>query len=376
VSKWKTVRLEDVCTINMGQSPDSSSYNQEGSGIPFYQGNADFGDLHPVTRFYCSQPIKIARKGDILISVRAPIGAINIATETCCIGRGLAALTAIADQLDTKYLFYVLSYKNNELNNKGTGSTFKAISKQTLSEVKLPLPPLEIQRKIAKTLDTVSEILAMRKQQLAELDNLIKSIFYDMFGDPVTNEKGWEIKKLSDIGEVNRGVSKHRPRNDPKLLGGQYPLIQTGEVANADVIIRNYTQTYSELGFEQSKMWDSGTLCITIAANIAKTAILGFNACFPDSIVGFIANDLTNNIFVHYWFGFFQKILELQAPESAQKNINLKILRELDVIVPPIQLQNRFADYVSKALEQKLSIKKAFDETQYLFDSLMSLHFD
>ena len=123
-------------------------------------------------------------------------------------------------------------------------------------------------------------------------------------------------------------------------------------------------------------MWDSGTLCITIAANIAKTAILGFNACFPDSIVGFIANDLTNNIFVHYWFGFFQKILELQAPESAQKNINLKILRELDVIVPPIQLQNRFADYVSKALEQKLSIKKAFDETQYLFDSLMSLHFD
>ena len=123
-------------------------------------------------------------------------------------------------------------------------------------------------------------------------------------------------------------------------------------------------------------MWKAGTLCITIAANIAKTAILGFDACFPDSVVGFNANQYTNNIFVLYWFTFFQKILEAQAPESAQKNINLRILNELRVIIPPIELQNKFATIVTKIEAQKNLVKKAIEETQLLFDSLMSQYFD
>ena len=101
-------------------------------------------------------------------------------------------------------------------------------------------------------------------------------------------------------------------------------------------------------------MWDKGTLCITIAANIAKTAILEFDACFPDSVVGFIANEKTNNIFIHYWFSFFQAILESQAPESAQKNINLKILSELKVIVPEKEKQNEFVDFVHQVDKSKL----------------------
>ncbi|EOS35724.1 hypothetical protein C808_04465 [Lachnospiraceae bacterium M18-1] len=123
-------------------------------------------------------------------------------------------------------------------------------------------------------------------------------------------------------------------------------MIQTGEVAAANLYITSYVNTYSELGYQQSKMWKKGTLCITIAANIAKTAILGFDACFPDSIVGFNANEKANNVFIHYWFSFFQKILESQAPESAQKNINLKILSELKVIVPPIEKQEEFSGFV------------------------------
>ena len=149
---------------------------------------------------------------------------------------------------------------------------------------------------------------------------------------------------------------KHRPRNDPRLLGGEYPLVQTGDVANASLYIMSYNSTYSELGLKQSKMWSKGTLCITIAANIAKTAILEFDACFPDSVVGFIANEKTNNIFIHYWFSFFQAILESQAPESAQKNINLKILSELKVIVP--EKENRMSLSISstKSTNQNLSI--------------------
>ncbi|MGI6501655.1 MAG: restriction endonuclease subunit S [Anaerostipes sp.] len=177
-----------------------------------------------------------------------------------------------------------------------------------------------------------------------------------MFGDPVSNPKGLIEKTLPELGEFGRGVSKHRPRNEESLLGGPYPLIQTGDVANSSLYITEYHSTYSELGLQQSKMWDAGTLCITIAANIAKTAILRFNACFPDSVVGFNANKNTNNVFVHYWFSFFQDILESQAPESAQKNINLKILSELKVISPDIQGQNQFADFVTQVDKSKVAV--------------------
>jgi type I restriction enzyme S subunit len=180
----------------------------------------------------------------------------------------------------------------------------------------------------------------------------------------VNNPKGWSEMTLPELGEFGRGVSKHRPRNAPELLGGIYPLIQTGEVAAANLYITSYDNTYSEIGFQQSKMWDRGTLCITIAANIAKTAILGFDACFPDSVVGFNANEKTCNIFIHYWFSFFQAILESQAPESAQKNINLKILSELKVIVPPITLQNQFAAFVEQVDKSKYYSSLSYSSCQ------------
>ena len=176
-----------------------------------------------------------------------------------------------------------------------------------------------------------------------------------MFGDPVTNPKGWQVLPLDVLGELNRGVSKARPRNTPDLLGGIYPLVQTGEVSNSDSYITKFEQTYSEKGLAQSRMWQAGTLCITIAANIAQTAILTFDACFPDSVVGFIANKQTKQLFIHYWFKFFQKILEDQAPQVAQKNINLKILKELQVIVPPKSLQQEFCQFIEQLDKSKLA---------------------
>ena len=149
-------RLEEICAINMGQSPDSSTYNEDGNGLPFFQGNADFGEIYPAVRMWCSEPTKIAREKDILISVRAPIGALNIAKCECCIGRGLAALTVNEDICAQKYLWHALSGKVDELNSKGTGSTFKAINKKTLSETEIPLPPIDEQRKIAAILENFS----------------------------------------------------------------------------------------------------------------------------------------------------------------------------------------------------------------------------
>ena len=192
-----------------------------------------------------------------------------------------------------------------------------------------------------------------------------------MFGDPVSNPYSLPEDTLPNLGKFGRGVSKHRPRNDIKLLGGKYPLIQTGDVANAGLYITSYSSTYSELGLKQSKMWEKGTLCITIAANIAKTAILEFDACFPDSVVGFIGNERTNNIFIHYWFSFFQAILESQAPESAQKNINLKTLSELKVIVPEKKKQDQFAAFVAQTDKSKLAVEKSLKQLEILKKSLM-----
>ena len=201
-------------------------------------------------------------------------------------------------------------------------------------------PPLADQHKIAAILDAADSLRQKDQQLIEHYTALSQSLFLEMFGDPVSNPMGWEKVELETIGKLDRGKSKHRPRNAPELLGGRHPLIQTGDVANCGGYIKQFKSTYSDIGLAQSKIWKAGTLCITIAANIAKTGILTFGACFPDSVVGFIPNEKSNTEFVRYWFSFLQKTLEDSAPESAQKNINLKILKELGIPLPPITLQN------------------------------------
>ena len=248
---------------------------------------------------------------------------------------------------DLKYCYYLLlSLSKMPPNHKRQWIS-------TTSEKNHFLPSIDKQISIVKQLDLISDTIADYTNQIENLDNLVKARFVEMFGDPVSNSHALPKATLPELGEFGRGVSKHRPRNDPKLLGGKYPLIQTGDVASSDLYLKNYVSTYSELGLSQSKMWRKGTLCITIAANIAKTAILNFDACFPDSIVGFVANEKTNNIYIHYWFSFFQDVLEAQAPESAQKNINLKILSELKVICPPKKEQEQFSVFVQQVDKSK-----------------------
>ena len=216
---------------------------------------------------------------------------------------------------------------------------------------RFPLPPIEEQRRIAAVLDAASTLRAKRRLALAKLDPLMQAVFMDMFGDPVRNPRGWPVDALTKLGDLDRGVSKHRPRNDPVLLGGDWPLIQTGDVAASGGYITEFTATYSDVGLAQSKIWPVGTLCITIAANIAKTGILTFEACFPDSVVGFTAGLEGANEYVRCILSSLQPVLEKQAPESAQKNINLKILRGLQVPIPPEELMVRFAQRAGEVKE-------------------------
>ncbi len=294
-----------------------------------------------------SRARQIVSTGDVLVStVRPNLNGVAIVPDKfngATASTGFCVLRAIPKKLDNRYLFHWVKSKDfvAEMVRKATGASYPAVSDRIIHESTIPLPPLNEQRRIATILDKAEDLRAKRRETIAKLDSLEQSIFLDMFGDPVTNPKGWPLRKFNELGSIERGVSKHRPRNAPELLGGPHPFVQTGDVANCDGYVRQYSGTYSDAGLKQSRLWQAGTLCITIAANIAKTGILTFDACFPDSVVGFQAKSTCAVQYVRIWLSFLQKALEDSAPESAQKNINLEILRNLNVPVPPVELQEK-----------------------------------
>ena len=378
------VRLGDICKFQSGGTPSKSNPDYFGGTIPWITTIALTGNIINETnavqwitpKAIQETAAKIVPEYSIMVGTRVGVGKIAINSVPMSTSQDVVSLINIdSERWDKEYLCKLILSRNNYLLSQARGATIKGIKIDILAELIIPDVPLSEQRRIAATLDKVDNLISKRRQQLDKLDELVKARFVEMFGDPVSNTLELPLLPLSQLGEFGRGVSKHRPRNAPELLGGKYPLIQTGEVANAGLYITSYENTYSEVGFKQSKMWKAGTLCITIAANIAKTAILSFDACFPDSIVGFIANEKTNNIFIHYWFSFFQQILEAQAPESAQKNINLKMLSELNVIVPAVELQNQFAEFVEQTEKVKTTISHSLEKLETLKKALMQEYF-
>ena len=158
----------------------------------------------------------------------------------------------------------------------------------------------------------------------------------------------WNKVTLDKLGSVSRGRSKHRPRNDESLFNGNYPFIQTGDVKSAGLHIVDYSETYNEKGLAQSKLWAPGTLCITIAANIADTAILSFPACFPDSIIGFIADDSKSDVcFVKYSFDILQKKCQAISLGATQDNLSWEKLSKIKFDVPELPIQRRIASILS-----------------------------
>ena len=157
----------------------------------------------------------------------------------------------------------------------------------------------------------------------------------------------WLNYNLTNLGKFNRGKSKHRPRDDEKLYGGKYPFIQTGDIKRANLYINAFEQTYSDFGLNQSKLWKKGTLCITIAANIAETAILDMDACFPDSVIGWESNDLTTNIFIKYYFDFYKEKIKKLSVGGAQENLNLDKLGKLNFKIPTVEEQSKISKFIA-----------------------------
>ncbi|MEM4615902.1 MAG: restriction endonuclease subunit S [Archaeoglobaceae archaeon] len=169
---WEVVRLGNIAKIIMGQSPSSSTYNKESKGLPFLQGKMDFGELYPTPILYCSQPIKVAEPNDILISVRAPVGDVNVAPFKLCIGRGLAAIRFNPQRAIYWFYFYYLQKIKNFLENLGKGSTFKAITKDDLENLKIPYLSFPEQQKIAEILSTVDKKLEIERKEKAKLERI------------------------------------------------------------------------------------------------------------------------------------------------------------------------------------------------------------
>lgn len=323
-----------------------------------------------------SRARQVVEEDDVIVStVRPNLNTVAVVTKThagAIASTGFSVLRATPGKLDGRFLFHWISCGStvNQLVSLATGANYPAVSDKIIKSLPFCPPSLLEQQRIAAILDRADSICRKRQDAVYLVNELLRAVFIDMFGDPVANPKRWQVKRLADLGNLDRGISKHRPRNDPSLLGGPHPLIQTGEVANCDGYIRGYTSTYSEKGLHQSKLWPAGTLCITIAANIAKTGILLFPACFPDSVVGFTAPENATVEYVRFWLSFLQKTLEANAPESAQKNINLAILRELQVPVPPTDLVRRFAAVVSATESIRVAQRRSASESQVLLESL------
>lgn len=378
---WEYKRFDEVFDLQMGKTPDRKNPEYFG-GNNVWVSIRDLGDKeiadsneHITDLAVSNSNIRKVKRGTVIMSFKLTVGKCGIAATDLYTNEAIMAFnTKESFDINSSFLYYYLQCYHWVGSNKAVMGT--TLNKATISKQYISIPPLSTQLAIVSELDKINELIRLKKEQLKDFDNLAQSLFYEMFGDPVENERGWEVKKLGEVGELARGVSKHRPRNAPELLGGSMPLIQTGDVANSDFYITKYSSTYSKLGVEQSRVWEAGTLCITIAATIGKCAILGFTACFPDSVVGYKPNNEANAIYMYFIFKNMQKMLEEFAPGVAQKNINLKILSNLSIPLPPLSLQRLFAQRIEQIEREKSEVQKSIQDLETLLASRMQYWFE
>lgn len=362
---------------------------------------------------YTNKPTKISKNNDLIVSVRATLGKTNFSDKEYCLGRGVASLSS--NKLSIKLLNYYFKIIKDYLKEISSGTTFSQIARNDIASIYYPLPPLPEQKRIVNRVKSLLVKINEAKQLIAEASETFEkrraAILAKAFRGELTAKwreqnqdvepaekllerikeekakqeqgnkgrrkkqedlppidppyelpEGWCWVRLIDIGDLQRGQSKHRPRNDEKLFDGPYPFIQTGDVACAADYITEHSKTLNEFGLKQSKLFPQGTVCITIAANIADTAILTYPCCFPDSVVGFQPNEkLITSEYVHYYISTIKHDLEHYAPATAQKNINLQVLSKVLVPLPPKKEMLQICDLIRNLLDKEIKASKLTD---------------
>ena len=375
--------LKDVCSITMGQSPESSSYNENGEGVPFFQGNADFGEVYPCVRVWSNEPKKMATANDILISVRAPIGALNYAKEDCCIGRGLAAITP-SHKVNLKYIFYLLRAKNSELNSKGTGSTFKAIGKSVLEETLVPMLSLEGQDEIVSKVECVEGVIRKRREQLVELDNLIKSRFVEMFGNPLINSRGLDTMPMTEVCEIIDGDrGKNYPTADEFSKEGYCLFLNAKNVTTSGFNFDNcmFVSKEKDEALRKGKL-SRGDVVLTTRGTLGNLAFYTDKIPFEHVRInsGMVILRMKKEVLDEVYFieQFKMQLADIKdkiASGSAQPQLPISTMNKIQILIPSIELQIQFADFVRQVDKLKFEVQKSLDETQILMDSLMQQYF-
>ncbi len=372
------VALAEIAAITAGQSPPGSTYNENGLGLPFFQGKADFGEVHPTARKWCTAPKKIAEAGDILISVRAPVGPTNIAAERCCIGRGLAAIRPDDKTTLPEFVHWVLKYREPQLAAKATGSTFTAIGQKDLRSLLVPVPPLDEQRRIVDILNRAARIETLRARATERLREFVPALFVRMFGDPVENPMGWPIRSLGDCcAQVQYGTSTKA--NDcgvgvPVLRMGnltydgaldhtdlKHVALSDGEIAKyqlrAGDILFNRTNSRELVG--KTGLWN-GHFPAVAASYFVRLRL--HESCVCPAYVWAAMNSATMK----------RRLFAMARGAIGQANINARELKLIPLPVPPVELQRRYAETVEEARAVARVAESSMRTAALLTASLMS----
>jgi type I restriction enzyme S subunit len=377
--------IGEICDILSGYAFDSKLFTDNPKDKPLIR-------IRDVLRGYTNTYTQesydqkyIVKKGDLLIGMD---GEFNIApwkNGDALLNQRVCKIFCTSNQVIEKYLLYFMPKALEDIERETSYVTVKHLSVKTIKEIKLYLPSLDQQKQIAKTLDTVAELLVLRKQQLVELDNLIKSTFYDMFGDPVTNEKGWDYClvgktiKVLEAGWSADGVKRKKENDEKAVL--KVSAVTSGDfqeteckVLDKSLNIKKYVFPHKhDLLFSRANTRELvGATCIIFDDYP--------NLLLPDKLWRIEFNSITNFIYMKYILSDDSVRNNLSnistGTSGSMYNVSMDKLKSMSIPLPPRDIQNQFAAIVTKIEEQKALVKKAIDETQNLFDSLMSEYFE
>lgn len=387
MTKWQKVKLGDVCEISSGGTPSRANYAywQKGT-IPWVKISDMNGRYIDKTEEMITQQgvdnssAKLYKKGTLLYSIFASIGEVGILNIDATCNQAIAGLEPKYN-ICKNYVYYVLKALKHLVRKKGRGVAQNNINLSILKNIEIPLPPKDEQERIAKELDAVSDLLAKQKQLLTEQDTLIKATFYDMFGDTVTNDKGWTIEKLEKLGTCKNGINFNKEEQGIRCY-----LLNVGDFQNHSVLDK--TTYFSEVVLKKMPDDDyflkSGDI-VFVRSNGNKNLVGRCVAIYPqDNKVlysGFCIrfrikqDDITTKYLLYYFKD--DNIRKLLVGRGANiQNLNQKVLHQLNIPVPPLSLQQKFADIVEQIEAQKQKIKSAITETETLFNALMAKYFD
>ena len=314
-----------------------------------------------------------------MVSLTGNVGRVGVIQEEhlpAVLNQRVARITINKDSPATRdfLLFFLYSdWFREELMDAGHGAAQQNVSTKDIVEIQLPIPPFPEQQRIVGILDAAFDGITTAKANAAQNLKNVRALFESHLQSVFTQRgEGWKQKTLEEISTTfGRGKSKHRPRNDKKLYDGKYPFIQTGDIRNAEHFITKYSQTYSEAGLAQSKLWPKGTICITIAANIAETGILGFDACFPDSVIGVVANPAEADVdFVEYLLQSFKARIQAMGKGSAQANINMGTFENERFPFPSVTEQEQIVAKLDALSEETQRLASLYQRKLAALDEL------